>query len=122
MEPLALPVALAVSASYGTCGSDDHFLIVASGTPAASSALPNGSSAIVPASQLVRSARPSKGDADACTALSPPLHGALSPSSFHCAAMMPRSESAGASFGSVGPSNLPRKSSHGSVAGSNSTM
>ena len=95
-----------------TCGSLDHFLMVSSGMPAASSTLPNGSSAIATPSQLVRSARPSNGDADACTALSPPLHGAFSPSFSQSAAMMPRSAPSGASLGSVGPRTEPRKSSH----------
>ena len=66
-ERAALPVAAAVSASYVTCGSLDHFLMVSSGTPAASSALPKVSSAIATPSQLVRSARPSNGEAEACT-------------------------------------------------------
>ena len=109
---VAVPVFVAVSASYVTCGSLDHFLMVASGMPAASSTLPNGSSAIATPSQLVRSARPSNGDADACTALSPPLHGAFSPSFSQSAAMMPRSAPSGASLGSVGPRTEPRKSSH----------
>ena len=66
-ERAALPVLFAVSASYVTCGSLDHFLMVSSGTPAASSALPKVSSAIATPSQLVRSARPSNGEAEACT-------------------------------------------------------
>eukprot|EP00964_Phaeocystis_antarctica_P001701 scaffold888_cov61-Phaeocystis_antarctica.AAC.2 len=52
---------------------------------------------------------PSSGDADACTALSPPLHGAFSPSFSQSAAMMPRSAPSGASLGSVGPRTEPRK-------------
>ena len=63
----ALPVAAAVSASYVTCGSLDHFLMVSSGMPAASSTLPKTSSAGARANQFIRSARPSNGEAEACT-------------------------------------------------------
>ena len=63
-------------------------------------------------SQFMRSAMPSKGEADACTPLSPVLGGALRPSFSQSALIKPRIESAGACAGSVGPSTAPRKASH----------
>ena len=64
-----------------TLGSTVHSLIVSTERPASMSALPKASSAISMPSQLFFSARPSNGDADACTPLSPLLGTDLSPSS-----------------------------------------
>ena len=54
-------------------------------------------------------------------ASSPVLGGAERPSPSQSDMIFPRSESAGAEAGSVGPSTLPRKSAHASCEASNST-
>ena len=89
--------------------------------PDESIALPKASSSSLAPIQFRRSARASKGDADACTPLSPTLGSDLRPSDFHWAKIVLRSEPSAAVAGSVAPSTLPRKSSHDSLAGSHST-
>mmetsp|Transcript_56799 Transcript_56799/g.183999 ORF Transcript_56799/g.183999 Transcript_56799/m.183999 type:complete len:220 (+) Transcript_56799:2570-3229(+) len=66
--------------STATCGSTDHALTIDSDMPAASIRLPKTSSGIAMPSQLLRSAKPSKGDAEACTPLSLTSGTILSPS------------------------------------------
>ena len=70
---------------------------------------------------MARSARPSKGDADACTPLSVVLGMPGRPSASQLAYIIPRSEADGALAGSVGPRTAPRKSPHERFAGSNCT-
>ena len=93
----------------------------ASDTPAASSAFPNASSFSVVLSQFWRSQSPSKGDADACTPLSPVFGADASPKPSQPEKRAPRSDSGGAMDGSVGPTMLPRKSVHRSADGANRT-
>jgi hypothetical protein len=80
-------------------------------------AAPNASLSGFALSQLQRSARASKGLADACTPLSPTLGTALSLSSFQFSKMALRAEPSAAVTGSVAPSTLPRKSSQLQVHG-----
>mmetsp|Transcript_33660 Transcript_33660/g.81457 ORF Transcript_33660/g.81457 Transcript_33660/m.81457 type:complete len:248 (+) Transcript_33660:625-1368(+) len=104
-----------------TWGSRAHSLITFSGTPAFSKGAPNTSLDASMFSQFMRSASPSKGEAEAWIALLPVSGLALNPSSSHFANTAPRNESAGASDGSVGPQTLPRKSAHESLPSSHST-
>ena len=96
-------------------------MIVAFGMPLAIIALPNASVSSVAPSQFRRSAIASKGEAEACTPLSPTLGSDLRPSAFHVLKISLRSAPSVASLGSVAPSTLPRKSSQDSLAGSHST-
>mmetsp|Transcript_11129 Transcript_11129/g.39342 ORF Transcript_11129/g.39342 Transcript_11129/m.39342 type:complete len:349 (+) Transcript_11129:67-1113(+) len=91
-------------------GSTDHALIVSRERPALIKSFPKMSVSTEAPSQFARSANASNGDADAWTPLSPTSQAAFSPRAFQSLAMMPRSASAGASAGSVGPSAFPRKS------------
>ena len=75
-----------------TCGSTVQALSISSPMPASRSTLPNGSSAISDPSQLQRSAKPSNGDADAWTPLSPVFGSASRPSSFHVEWRVPAGE------------------------------
>merc|ERR1712176_392574 len=104
-----------------TWGSFDHALIRSSFIPQLISFLPNGSSLIDVSSQLVRSASPSNGDAEAWTPLSEPSGDAFKPSSCHASKMVRRMEPSGALEGSVGPRTLPRKSAQESASGLHST-
>merc|ERR1712100_376901 len=104
-----------------TCGSTDHALMVSMGTSSSSIKRPKRSLKIGMPIQLLRSAKASNGLAEACTPLSPTLGSDFKPRSFHLARTCPRRESAGASAGSVGPSNLPRKSAHDKADASHST-
>ena len=69
----------------------------------------SSSSSVAP-SQLSRSARPSNGDAEPCTPLSPTFGSEARPSDSHSLRMLERMEPPSAVAGSVAPSTRERKS------------
>merc|ERR1712176_1670684 len=95
---------------YWTTGSRHQSLIVFGLTPAFSKSFPKLSRSALYPSQFIRSAKPSNGEALAWTQFSPVLGSDAKPRFFQSAKAPPRSESFGASAGSVGPSTFPRKS------------
>merc|ERR1712127_155680 len=93
-----------------TGGSSVQALTIFRGTPLASIALPKGSLDSEAPSQLTRSAKASKGLAEAWTPLSPVLGSDLNLSDVQLLKMVLRNDPGAAVFGSVPPSTLPRKS------------
>mmetsp|Transcript_44036 Transcript_44036/g.70678 ORF Transcript_44036/g.70678 Transcript_44036/m.70678 type:complete len:208 (-) Transcript_44036:675-1298(-) len=89
-------------------------------TPAASICLPNGSSATLDESQIMRSRMPSTGPADACTPLSEVDGSKPSPSAFQPSMIFRRRLPFSAAVGSVAPITSVRNLLHGTADSSNS--